>query len=76
MTFDTLPTGASVTPKYKIDGGSWVTGDAVTSGQRAVININDRYKFIQIGYDLVATTTTPEILSITFIYDDNMEERD
>ena len=76
VTFDTLPTGATVTPKYKIDGGNWVTGTATNSGQKAVLNINQRYKVIQVGYDLVATNTTPEILSVTLIFDDNAEERD
>jgi len=78
ITFETLPSGATVTPKYKIDrAGSFTTGTAATAGDTSVtLNINKRYKEIQIGFDAVATTATPTITSITFIREVLNYERD
>jgi hypothetical protein len=77
VTFETLPSGATVTPKYKIDRGAWVTGTAATAGStEVVLNINKRYTEIQLGVDLVATTTTPNITSINYIYESLQTERD
>lgn len=77
VTFKALPTGATVTPKYKIDRGSWTTGTPATAGSTSVkLNINERYREIQLGIDLVATTTTPEIISISYIYEGLESERD
>jgi hypothetical protein len=78
ITFKTLPTGATITPKYKINReSSWVTGTAAVAGDSEILlNINKRFKEIQIGMDLVATTTTPEIISVTLIYESLQSERD
>lgn len=71
VSFAALPTGCTVTPKYKIDReSSWQTGTAAVAGDTEVrFNINKRYKDIQVGLDLVATTTTPQINSVVLIYD-------
>lgn len=77
ITFETLPTGATVTPKYKIDRGSWVTGTAAVAGDTSVmLNINKRFNEIQLGLDLVATTATPVITSNVLIYEDLQSEKD
>lgn len=76
LSFVDLPTGASVTPKYKIDRGDWVAGDTVTSGNTARININKRYREMQLGYTLAATTATPQLIAATFIFEDLASERD
>jgi hypothetical protein len=78
VTFKPLPTGATVTPKYKLDrNANWTSGTAATATATSVtLNINQRYSEIQLGLDLVATTATPEILSVTLIYEDLGSERD
>lgn len=73
ITFEALPSGATLTPKYKIDRGSWVlaTGTGIgDEGDTSVrFNINKRYKEIQVGFDLVATATTPVVTSIVLMRD-------
>lgn len=77
IEYEPLPTGATVTPKYKIDRGAWVTGTAGTAGSSEIIlNINKRFKEIQLGMDLTATTATPVIISVTLIFEDLGYERD
>lgn len=80
ITFAALPDGVTVTPKYKIDRGAWVlgTGDAIaTEGDtEARLNINKRYKEIQVGFEVTATTETPVITSYTLIRDLLLEEQD
>jgi hypothetical protein len=75
VDFEALPTGSTVTPKYKINRDTWVTGTAATAtSTQAVLNINSNYKEIQLGIDLVATTATPVITGITLVYDDLKQE--
>lgn len=70
ITFEALPEGCTVTPKYKIDRGSWVTGTAGTEGDTEIkLAINKRYKEIEVGFDIVATTNYPVITSIVFLFD-------
>lgn len=78
IDFDTLPTGATVTPKYKINrASSWTSGTTVTAGgTQARMSINKRYKEIQVGMDLVATTATPTIIGLTLIRDTLGSEKD
>ena len=78
IDFDVLPTGATVTPKYKIDRASgWTSGTTVTAGgTQAQVSINKRYKEIQVGMDLVATATTPVIIGLTLIRDTLGSEKD
>lgn len=78
ITFNILPTGATVTPKYKINReSSWQTGTAAVAGDSVIkLNINKRYNEIQLGMDLTATDTTSEIISIVLIWDDLATEKD
>jgi hypothetical protein len=83
ITFEALPTGATVTPKYKIDRGSWVLGtDSGQSFQGAATQtkvkfpINKRYKEIQLGHNLAATTASPDIISVSLIWDTLASEED
>lgn len=77
LTFKALPTGATITPKYKINRGDWVTGTAATEGAtECILNVNNRFKEIQIGFDAVATTTTPEIISASLLVEDLGSESD
>lgn len=82
ITFKALPTGATVTPKYKIDresswnnsGGSQAQGVAGDTEIR--LKINKRFHEIQIALDLAATTTTPEIISTNLKIEFLESERD
>jgi hypothetical protein len=81
ITFEPLPTGATVTPKYKIDReASWqTTSTAVASETNATtvkMNINKRFKEIQFGMDLTATDTTPKIISINLTVESLAAEAD
>ena len=78
IDFDTLPTGATITPKYKINrAANWTSGTAATAGDTQVkLNINKQYKEIQVAIDFVATTATPTVYGITLIWDDNSGESD
>ena len=76
ITYDTLPTGCTITPKYKINReASWNLGSAATAtSTEAELLINKRYKEIQIGFDIVATVNYPTITSVVFIFDPNTSE--
>lgn len=65
ITFEALPTGCTVTPKYKVNRATnWTSGTAAVAGDTEVKqNINLRHKEIQLAVDLVATTATPKIIS-------------
>jgi hypothetical protein len=65
ISFDTLPTGVTITPKYKLNRGNWVTGTSVTTGTSAYQEINKRFFEIQFGFDFTTTGTTPTILAAT-----------
>jgi hypothetical protein len=76
LTFNALPTGATVTPYYRFNRGAWVAGTAAVAGDTELKHsINGRYKEIQFRLDFVATTVTPEVTSDTFIWDDLSSER-
>ncbi len=79
VTFETLPSGCTITPKYELDRGSWVTGDAVTPSSAdptmARLMWGDRWKELKFGFDSTATTITPRITSLLLIYDDMSEEK-
>lgn len=74
ITFESLPSGCSVTPKYKLDrASSWTNGTTVnTAGSTSAhIHLNKRFKEIQTGYDLVGSSSgTPTIISDTLLFDD------
>lgn len=69
VTFETLPAGATVTPKYKIDRGSWITGQTVTTGKQARFIFEKQNYEIEYGFDVTATTLTPRIISMVLLYD-------
>ena len=76
-TFKSLPAGATVQLKYKIDRASnWTTGAVVNSGKTTSLHISQgRFYEIQFGIDITSTTTTPEITFVGLEYDDlNKEE--
>lgn len=79
VTFETLPSGASITAKYKRNRGSWLTGTTVTSASadptQAKVIWGTRWKELQFGFDGTATTTTPRITGIFLVYDDLSEEQ-
>lgn len=70
VTFETLPAGATITPKYRTSrDGSFTSGSVVSSDTSLRFNINKRFEEIQLGLDIVATTETPTITSVCLIYD-------
>lgn len=79
--YNTLPTGCTVTPKYKINrAASWTLGtgtDIGTVGSNyCIMDINQRYFEIEYGYDLVATTGYPAITSVIHEFEPLIDERD
>lgn len=78
VTFEALPTGATVTPKHKINrAANWTSGTTAVAGDTEVRhNINERHKEIQFAIDLVATTTTPIITSDVTVIDELSGESD
>lgn len=73
-----LPTGCTVTPKYKINReSSWVTGTPATAGATSVkININKSYLESQVGIDVTCTTGTPHISALIHVTDGLQQEAD
>ncbi len=60
VSFLPLPAGAIVTPKYKVERGSWVNGTPVTTGTNAYIYFpSKRYYEIQVGFEITGTATSP-----------------
>lgn len=83
ITFEALPTGCTITPKYKADRATnWtsvtdVGGTAAVAGDTEVkMNMDVRYKEIQFAIDFVATTTTPKITSDVYTLDTLDGEQD
>lgn len=79
IIFKPLPSGATITPKYKINReASWELGTPVSAlnATEASINIIKRYKEAQVGFDATATATTPEILAVIHIIDSLPSELD
>lgn len=78
VTFEALPVGATVTPKYKLDRNSvWTSGTAAVAGDTEIVqNIDGRSKEIQVAIDIVATTTTPKITSDVTILESLDYEKD
>lgn len=73
-----LPSGCTVTPKYKINReGSWETGTAATAGATSIqLDINKRYKESQVGLDITCTTGTPHISAVIYVVDSLGSEAD
>lgn len=83
ITFEPLPVGCTVTPKYKADRvANWtsitdVGGTAAVAGDTEVrMNMDARYKEIQFAIDLVATTATPKITSDVYVFETMSGEQD
>jgi len=79
ITFVALASGETVTPKYKLDRGSYVLGNAVTTvGETsAEVMINTRFKDIEFGFNFTTSTTFLKITGIAFYFDSlESEERD
>lgn len=69
-TFADLPSGVSITSKYKIDReASWHSSEAVTSGTFLVQPIDLDFLSIEFGLDITTGTTTPEIASLHLFFD-------
>lgn len=64
-----LPTGATITPKFKINReAAWETSASfVMQAGDTIIHypVNKRYKELQVGFDGTAGATTPEILMVS-----------
>lgn len=79
--FESLPTGCTLTPKYKIDRGAWVNGTtAIAASTEAEISFpaGRRWKEIEFGFDVATdanAVTSPGITNIAFHFDDQMEEK-
>lgn len=83
ISYLALPSGATVTPKYNLNRGNWVSGSAFSSTalyrnettfcRLDMTNPSDFYE-IQVGVDLTATTLTPTITSVALIFDDLRSE--
>lgn len=75
VTFDALPTGSAILPKWKLDGGAWTYGDTVnTVGatySSSNIILGNQFQFSQFGVDITCTgTATPNITGI-YLFVDN-----
>jgi hypothetical protein len=83
VSYLTLPTGCTVTPKYKIDReAAWVTqttngGTVGTTRAECLIGGigGKRFHELEIGFDLVATTSYPTILGVHLEWDPLPQER-
>lgn len=79
ITFQALPSGATVVPKYKINraasfrntslGGQAAIGGTVLGDTRAELLIASKYREIEIGFDLTAGSTTPVVTGVYFQWD-------
>jgi len=77
FTFDALPSGSTITPKYRTSDTTFTTGTAATAGATQVeMNIDTDFYVIQLGFDFTAGSTTPTITSMTFVFDDLASEQD
>ena len=78
ISFEALPTGATVTAQYKVDREtSWQGIETATVGKTELRqNIDKRHKEIQFAINMVATTVTPKITSDVIIIDTLRGEQD
>lgn len=79
ITFETLASGCTVTPKYRINRStSWVTTNfqgGIAGTTSAYIDINLRYKEIEVGWDETSTGANIVITSIYYEWDPLENER-
>lgn len=79
ITFESLTTNQTVTPKYKINrAASFTTGTAATSGDTSVdLYIHSRFKEIEYGFNLASSSNTFIVITgINLIYNDLEEEEE
>jgi hypothetical protein len=78
ITFTAIISGQSVTPKYRKErASSWTSGTAIDTvgATKAELHINDRFQEIEMGFDLVTSSSNfPKILSVKFSFNDLKEE--
>lgn len=80
VTFESLPSGCTITPKYKIDrASSWTSlttedtdGETVTESH----TLGVRFREIEFGVDIVSGGNYPKITGIYLFFDDAAEEDD
>jgi hypothetical protein len=75
ITFDPLPVGVTVTPKYIIDSDSqWTYGTPVSSTSQftnyAILNIGRKYKNVQFGFDIAITGTLSPNIDGVYLFTD------
>lgn len=66
LTCDTLPTGVTISMKYKVDRGSWVypdDGGLVAGDTYKVADVSKRFHEIQVGFDWTSTATTAFVVN-------------
>lgn len=73
-TFEPLPSGCTITPKWKIDGGSWTYGDpSTTAGDTFVLaNVGtpNQYQYIEFGVDITCSgAVSPEVSGVYLFTD-------
>lgn len=74
VTFAALPTGCTVTAKYRLDRATpWIFGETKTSGETiATANFAGlkslRYHEAEYGFDVTATTNYPQLTSVGLVF--------
>lgn len=83
LTFETLTTGQTIIPKYKLDRGSWVLGavvDGTGAGSGATeikLPIYYRAREVEMGFNYTSSSNSRlKVTALTFKYDDLKEEDD
>lgn len=80
VTFVALPTGCTVTAKYRLDRNStWTFGKSAVAGDTAATALiqglaSGRYKEVEYGFDLTATVNYPKVTSVGFFFEPLEEE--
>lgn len=80
IKYNALPTGCTVTPKYKFDrAASWTYATneqiGVAGTAQCSMQINGRYHEIEYGFDLAATTDYPVITGMYYSFNPLSQER-
>lgn len=79
ISFSALPAGVTITPRYKVDRGSWVNGTPAVEGANEVYHevVTGRCREFQWGFTGTCTgTTSPTIINIVAEIDPLGNERD
>lgn len=79
LAHDTIPTGYTITPKYRKNWTStWTYGSPLTSNNEYRMDIDTRFQMIEYGLDITQSGATDPLQAATikFLYDDNLGERE